>query len=103
MVSAIDRLWNNLAAWSDATFGTAIERGPRGPLKHLRKEAREALVEPHDVTEYADCLMLTLDAARRAGFSFDQVVAAAEQKLEVNRTRIWTRPMCDEPSEHVRA
>ena len=30
--------WNEQADWSEATFGTTADRGPIGPLKHLRKD-----------------------------------------------------------------
>ena len=79
------------------------ERGPIGTLKHLAKEAKEAQDNPTDITEYADCLFLTIDAARRAGFSWRQLLQAAFNKLEVNKLRTWPKPVAsDEPIEHVR-
>jgi hypothetical protein len=90
------------AEWSDATFGTPAERGPIGPLKHLEKEAREAQESPQDPSEYADCLLLLLDAARRAGMTPLALIRAAQAKLLVNKTRTYHRPMANEPSEHVR-
>ena len=32
-----------LGEWSQATFGLDTERGPKGPLLHLQKEAIEAV------------------------------------------------------------
>jgi hypothetical protein len=96
------RLAANAAEWSQQTFGPDNVRGPLGPLKHLEKEAREAQKEPTDLTEYADCLLLILDASRRAGFSVDQVIDAAFVKLEVNKARTWPKPVDDMPVEHVR-
>lgn len=90
------------AKWSQATFGLDSERGPLGPLKHLEKEARECQAAPSDLTEYADCLLLLLDAARRAGFTEMQLIDEAVAKLQVNKTRKWPKPTSDDPVEHCR-
>jgi hypothetical protein len=68
--------WNAQAEWSQATFGTDAERGPIGALKHLRREADDLMmaVEPsHRAEEVIDCLFLTFDAARRSGYTFNDV------------------------------
>ena len=90
------------SAWSQATFGSDIERGPLGALKHLEKEAREAQADPTDVMEYADCLILLLDASRRAGMSPLDLIQYAQKKMAVNRGRQWPTPTADQPVEHVR-
>lgn len=95
--------WQSQAAWSEATFGTTAERGPLGPLKHLAKEVQEVIADPTDVTEFADCVFLVFDAARRAGFTYDELVAAAWTKLEINKARKWQVPTKgDEAVEHDR-
>ncbi len=99
---AVIGLVRDQAEWSQATFGTDAERGPLGALKHLEKEAREAQANPSDITEYADCLLLILDAARRAKIKPLELVKAAQAKLLVNEARIWPKPVSDEPVEHVR-
>lgn len=88
--------------WSQATFGTDKERGPMGALRHLEKEARETQAAPDDIEEYADCFLLIVDAARRAGISPLQLIEAAQQKMAINRQRTWPRPVDDQPVEHVR-
>ncbi len=95
-------LANNQADWSQATFGTDQERGPLGALRHLEKEARETQAAPDDIEEYADCFLLILDAARRAGISPLQLIEASKRKMEINRQRKWPRPVDDQPVEHVR-
>lgn len=100
-----DRLsifWDDLWVWSQATFGTTAQRGPEGPLKHLIKEANEALEKQNDLMEYVDCLFLVVDAAQRAGFSYNQLMDKAFEKLEINRRRRWGSPSGTEPVEHVR-
>lgn len=95
-------LYDEIGLWSQATFGTDQERGPIGSLKHLSKEALEAAADPGDVNEYADCLILILDASRRAGISARALVDAGHAKMKVNRSRVYPRPGKDEVSEHVR-
>lgn len=102
------------AEWSRKTFGEDHQRGPAGPLKHLAKEATEAsgawmalrnFVEsdvPGDATfvgparknfesEMADCLLLVLDASRRGGMSPKELIAAADRKLQVVKTRHYPK------------
>lgn len=89
--------------WSQETFGNDQERGPIGPLKHLEKEAKEAQDNPTDIMEHADCLLLVLDASRRAGFSPVQLIEAALQKMEINKAREWPKDTPkDTAVEHVR-
>jgi hypothetical protein len=98
----IQKFWDAQAEWSRATFGADTERDHIGPLKHLAKEAVEAQVRPSDPVEIADCLFLVFDAARRSGMTLDTLVAVAEQKLLVNKSRKWQKPTSDDPVEHVR-
>lgn len=98
------------AVWSRATFGGDRERGPEGALKHLAKEAVEALEaweKPQwnvdDVrSEFADCLLLLLDASRRAGMDPLSLVRAGAEKMRVNKARKWSKPVDGQPVEHVR-
>lgn len=98
----MESFWNAQAEWSRATFGSDTERGPQGPLKHLRKEVDEVLANPHDLEEYADLLFLVFDATRRAGFSYLDLDNAAWMKLEKNKQRVWSKPTTDDPVEHIR-
>lgn len=94
--------WNSHSEWSNQVFGSITERGPMGLLKHLRKEVEEVIDNPGDLMEYADCMTLVMDATRRAGFTFDQLVEAMFAKLEINRAREWPKAGPNEPVEHVR-
>jgi hypothetical protein len=84
-----EEVWGETERFSDKAFGPASFRGPLGPLKHLEKEAREAQAAPDDVEEYADCLLLVFDAARRAGFTIYQLFDVAMLKVEKNKAREW--------------
>lgn len=100
----LDALWQDHAAWSASTFGPA---GPEGALKHLAKEATEALAEAASGThaaltvELADCLLLLLDASRRAGLDPLALVRAAAAKMVVNKARKWPSPVPGQPCEHI--
>lgn len=101
----VQRFWDAQSEWSQDTFGSDAVRGPTGALRHLALEAAEAEVAPEAVEEFADCLILLLDAARRAGHTLPTLMTAAEAKAEKNQTRIWpTPPAVDDgrPIEHVR-
>lgn len=95
------------ADWSQATFGSDHERGPQGAFRHLAKEAIEALEAWESTSraevrsELADCLLLLLDASRRAGMSPASLVQAGLEKLKINKARTWPKPVDGQPCEHV--
>lgn len=88
---SLQNLISQQAKWSQATFGSDRQKGPIGCLKHLEKEAVEAQKTPYDASEYADCLLLLLDASRRAGFSIDDLLGAAHRKQATNALRDYGR------------
>lgn len=88
--------------WSQETFGHDTIRGSIGPLKHLEKEAKEAQEKQDDIMEYADCLLLVIDASRRAGFDITALIIAAEQKLIINRNRQWPKMGVNDAVEHIK-
>lgn len=71
-------------------------------IKHLQREIEELLNNMDDIEEWADCLMLLLDGARRRGHDIDAIVDATWDKLEKNRHRKWGKPDADGIVEHVR-
>ncbi len=81
-------LADEISDWSQKTFGLDTERGPLGALKHLEEEAREAQANPYGKEELADCLILLLDAARRADTSPSVLVQAARDKMKINKARV---------------
>jgi hypothetical protein len=77
--------------FSFSTFGKPEVRGPIYPLRHLQVEVQELMDNPDDPMEWADCFLLLLDAARRKGYSVDDLVDFGLQKLEINRNRTWEK------------
>lgn len=102
MIIDYEHLCEEHAEWSQSAFGGDRERGPLGPLAHLKKEVAEATNEPYDREEYADCFLLIIDAARRAGISGRSLLEAAYDKLEINKARKWGKPDADGCVEHDR-
>lgn len=98
----MEDFWHRRNNWSELTFGNPADRGPEGPLKHLRKEVSEGLDKPTDLMEYVDMLFLVFDAAWRAGFSYHDLLHGAFAKLAINKKRKWGTPTKDGIVEHVR-
>lgn len=114
----LEDFWHAQSEWSQATFGTDQERGPLGPLKHLKKEVEEAISEVVSLwdggargaapdlrplrEEITDCLFLVFDAARRAGMTHQDLVESAFRKLEINKGRKWGEAKEGEAVEHLR-
>lgn len=108
--------YRDQAEWSRLTFGQDYVRGPRGPLEHLVKEAKECLASlallEHSPgnkearndfkMEAVDILFLLFDFTRRAGIGLPELVEAAFEKLHINKARKWNTPTPDAPVEHVR-
>lgn len=100
--ASICELIHKQSKWSQETFGKDGERGPIGPLNHIKKEVDEALLDPHSLEEYADIFLLSVESSRRAGFSFETLLLAAIAKQTVNMTRKWPKSsLPDSPTEHI--
>lgn len=96
----IRKLAAEQAKWADETFGS--HRDPRPTLQHLQREVIEVMDSPYDAEEYADCFLLVMDAARRAGFDIEYLLQAATAKYIVNTNRTWATPDADGVMEHVK-
>ena len=55
-------------------------------IEHLRDEVQELAEEPRDILEVADCLNLIFNIAQANGFTEEQLVKAAREKLELRFT-----------------
>jgi hypothetical protein len=82
----LQKLQVAIGQWSEVTFDDA---SPLPKIRHLKHEVDELLAAPYDRFEYADCLILLLDASRKAGISANALVEAAFEKMEINKQRAW--------------
>lgn len=101
----VRRLWEELASWSQATFGLDTERDAYPVLNHLLREVEEARREMDRKVlhwEIADCFLLILDAARRTGMDLQDLTVLAITKLDENRERQWAEADAEGVIEHVR-
>lgn len=89
-----------VAEWSDEKFGR--NRSPEGPIHHLKKEVEELIADPYHPEEYADCMLLLLDAWRLRGGNLETLLIAARSKFEINKARQWGEPDENGVVEHIR-
>jgi len=88
-------LKEEIRKFSEGQFGKKTD--PRGPLNHLKSEIIElidALGKDNEEEEWADCLLLLLDAFRiRYGndVSFNKLLHFSLNKLEVVKKREWSK------------
>lgn len=99
--TSLHQLWKEQSKFSQNTFGSDEKRGPVPSIKHLKKECDEVISDPSDEIEYADCLLLILDAARRAKISLPKLISLASEKLEINKNRKWNEVSGDDPAYHI--
>lgn len=92
--------------WGHATFGSPADgRGPLGPLDHLKKEVKELADAPHDLEEWTDAIILSIDGFLRAGGKITQVLPSLLGKQNKNAARDWPDWTTADPTkaiEHVR-
>lgn len=87
-------------AWADKTFG---KRPATGPLNHALKEIQEAIDSPKDIIEYADVMILMIDAARIQGWTVDDIFDACVKKQRINMKRKWGEVGAKGFAEHDRS
>ena len=93
-------LCDDIGKWSDETFGYNSDPSPK--IHHLKKEVGELLDTPFDITEYADCFLLLLNALRVANFNIEMLYNSSKIKLELNKLRKWGKPDKNGVFEHLK-
>ncbi|WP_074850595.1 dATP/dGTP pyrophosphohydrolase domain-containing protein [Tsukamurella tyrosinosolvens] len=92
-----------MTAWNLETFGPGART--EGIFDHIRKELKEILGDPTDITEWSDLLLLALNGAMRAGHEPQQIIDAIKAKQAINEQRTWPDWRTQDPNkaiEHVR-
>jgi len=80
--------------WQNETFkkATALSK-----LAHLKEELQELTNDvendkPEKILEFADCFILLFGAAASAGFTYENIQEAIEEKMNINYRRKWGKP-----------
>lgn|GEM_PF-893548 len=100
-INTIQSVSNNIATFSDEVFG--IDRPFTAPLHHMKKEVDEA-IESGDKEEFADLLLLLLDAYRKK-FPLNttqDLLNESQDKIEICKSRKWSKPDENGVIEHIR-
>lgn len=82
----MEKVYNDMYKFSIDVFPDSTEIGH---LKKLKVETDEAIEQPGDIYEYADCLLALFAASGKAGFTFDELLNASQEKLEIVKKRKW--------------
>lgn len=90
---------DDIGAFTEYVFGKST---PEAKLAHLAEEVQEVMADPSDAHEWADCMILLLDAARKAGFTTDDLYDAVVEKMKINKTRKWQAPDENGVVRHVK-
>lgn len=112
-INHLQLLQDNIAKWSDTTFGNG-NRG-LGMCEHLSKEVKELkeAIKVYDSginlfgkeeleKEVADCFILLLDIARTYDMSVGDIFYATTNKLITNLSRKWGSTNPDGSVEHIK-
>lgn len=94
----INDLQYDLKTWTEKQFP---QRNTASIMAHLRKETAEVEAEPLDIMEYADCMMLLLDAASYNGLHASDILRACGENLVINKSRKWGKANDQGFVEHV--
>lgn len=95
----LEEIAQDIRAWSLETFGAQSTSDVK--LAHLRKEVEEVKDDPCK-DEYADCFILLIDAWTQDWGHTDGLLLAIENKMKINKRRIWGPPDADGVREHVK-
>ena len=90
-------LFNEMGIFAVNTFS---DIGSIEHLKKLKNEADEAISEPQNIVEYADCELALHAAVYRAGFTYEQLQKAKFEKLKIVKKRKWKK-MYDGTYQHL--
>lgn len=100
-MNKFDLLKDAIAEFSDRKFG--VDRPYTAPLHHLKKEVDEA-IEYGNILEFADMLLLLLDAFRKQfpTLNTENLIDASFEKIAICEKRKWNTPDGNGVIEHIR-
>lgn len=83
-----------IVQWQTDTFGQATALSK---IEHLKEEIEElsidiAINSDSKILEWADCFLLLFGAAASDGLGYQDICAAIDAKMRINRARKWGKP-----------
>lgn len=85
--------------WSKKTFGE--EKRTKGIIKHIKKELKEIELNPTDLLEWIDVIILAMDGYWRHGGKPGLLLELLEKKQKINFSRDYPFPVSENtPSFH---
>ena len=91
-------LFEYVTKWQKETFP---ESKTHSKVAHLGDEVSELFLEiafPQDDNgkamrmEFADCFILLMGAAHDSGMTYEDIIEAINEKMEINKARKWGKP-----------
>lgn len=95
-MSKLDGLAMEHCDWARVVFNKST---PHSVTEHLRREAQELVDAPTDSSEMADVFLLLVWLADITG---TDLVGAIEEKIEINKARVWGEPDSQGVVQHIR-
>ena len=75
--------------------GFSLKTFPGATAEHhllkLHEEVDEAINDPHNIFEYADCMIALFAAVSKSGYSIKDLETAMQTKLDILETRKWQK------------
>lgn len=93
-----------ITAWQNETFPGATAFSKAAHLEQEVQELRDAVEidDPNVRLEIADCYLLLAGITHKSGMTYEDVCAAIEEKMEINRKRKWGNPDENGVVNHVK-
>lgn len=96
--------FKDVTQWQQETFGRATSLSK---VAHLSEEVNE-LADAIDLNlkdkrlEFADCFLLLFGAASSDGMTYEDICAAIDEKMKINRSRKWGQPDSNGVVKHIK-
>src|SRR5574338_289983 len=86
----LKNIYVDATQWQNKTFPEAT---PLSCVNHLQEEVEELKesieLDSFDKKEIADCFFMLFGICNTANISYDEILGAIKEKLEINKTRKW--------------
>jgi len=109
--------FDKISKWQDKTFGKATALSKMAHLGEELKELHKELIfwaetegemaypEANKLTkerEFADCFILLFGTAASDGMNYDDIVRCIDEKMQINYTRKWGKPLSNGVVNHIK-